>query len=177
MQRTRQRTAARSLSFYFPFRTHPCLRNLKLVSNAPYGLNVFLIRIFSQFSSQTGDHTPHRIINIPDFFFPGLRIDLFFREHSPWMSRQETKDIKLIFRKSQVLLSYPYVSALNTDMQLSAANLRICIFRLPLQHKNLQLFPLFGCKYILEDLANLYPRRIFLYAFPILPILSLSQRF
>ena len=105
-----------------------------------------------------------------------MRIDLFFREHSPWMSRQETKDIKLIFRKAQVLLSYPYVSALQADMQLSAANLRICIFRLPLQHKNLQLFPLFSCKYILEDLSNLYPRRIFLYVFPILPVLSSRRK-
>lgn len=71
-----QRTGHTATRFHFVyyFRKHSRLRELKLISNSPYGLDVFLIRIFSQFPSQTGDNTLHCIIwSASEDVFPAIR--------------------------------------------------------------------------------------------------------
>lgn len=46
------------------------LRDYKLISNSPYGLNIFFICILLQLFSQTGDDTPRCIVWFPTFLFP-----------------------------------------------------------------------------------------------------------
>ena len=135
-----------------------CLREFKLISNSPYGLDVFFIRIFSQLSPQTGDHTLYRIVCYTDFLFPDMGINLLLREHPARMSGQKAEKIKLISCKRQKIFLQPYLSAFWVDTQFPSTKFRKYICRLLLQDINLQFFPLFNRKYVLKDFPNLYTR-------------------
>ena len=112
MQRTRQLTAARSLSFYSAFRTHSRLRELKLISNSPYSLDIFRIRIFLQLPSQTGDHTLYCVVWYSNILFPHISINLLFRELPARISCQKPEKIKLISCKLKEMFLQPCVSTL-----------------------------------------------------------------